>query len=116
MNFLRYFRASVVVLLCCLFVSLTTVSALAGKKKTKDDDTPDNTSKVVQSVNPADSTIVIVYMGDNKSTHTYKIDGSTTLMVNGAKAKFTDIKTGMVVTDYMERDAQDLDSLTLTGQ
>jgi hypothetical protein len=70
--------------------------------------------KVIQSVDAKNSAVVIVYM-ESKLTHTYHIDDVTVLKVNGVPGKLADIKKGMVVTDYTERDNDDLDGLTLTG-
>jgi hypothetical protein len=47
--------------------------------------------------------------------HTYKVDDFTKLKVNGVAGKFADIKPGMEVRDYIERDNDTLDGLTLVG-
>jgi hypothetical protein len=51
----------------------------------------------------------------DQQTHKYKVDDVTTLSVNGSPGKLADIKAGMEVKDYVERDNDDLDSLTLSG-
>jgi hypothetical protein len=62
-----------------------------------------------------DQNSVVIYTAQSKAVHTYRIDGVTALKVNGVNGAFSDIKVGMVVKDYVERDNDDLDSLTLTG-
>jgi hypothetical protein len=75
---------------------------------------PIDTRKLIKSVNAADSSIVIEYMRD-KTLHPYKIDDITALKVNNVPGKVTDIKAGMVVDDYVERDGQTLDGLNVSG-
>jgi hypothetical protein len=75
---------------------------------------PTDSRKLVKSIDLAASSVVIEYMYD-KQVHTYKIDGATALMINGVTGKIADVKPGMEVKDYIERDNDDLDSLTLTG-
>jgi hypothetical protein len=99
----------------CVIVFLFTFAATplnAAAKKTVEP--PVDGRKLIQSVNAKESTIVIQYMRD-KSTHTYAIDNFTTLTLNNVSGKITDIKAGMEVTDYVERDGSSLDTLTLKG-
>jgi hypothetical protein len=49
----------------------------------------------------------------DKSVHTYMIDDLTALKVNNLPGTFTDIKAGMQVRDYVERDPRTLDTLTV---
>ncbi len=75
---------------------------------------PPDDRKMIQSVNVADSSVVIEYMHD-KSTHTYKVDGLTQLKVNNIAGNISEVKAGMEVTDYVERDNDDLDGLSVSG-
>jgi hypothetical protein len=68
--------------------------------------------KLIQSVNAASDMVVIVFMRDN-STRAYTLDDLTTIQVNHVPAKIADIKSGMQVRDFIERDGQTLDSLTV---
>jgi hypothetical protein len=100
------------VLAFCLLLGIATGTAFAAAKKTPPP--PPDMRKVIQSVDAKNSAVVIVYM-ESKQTHNYRIDDMTALKVNGVPGKLGDIKKGMVVTDYPERDNDDLDGLTLTG-
>jgi hypothetical protein len=70
--------------------------------------------KTIQTVLP-DSNSVVIFFAKSKLMRTYHIDDTTALKVNGVAGKFADIKPGMQVMDYLERDNDDLDSLTLSG-
>jgi hypothetical protein len=100
------------VLAFCLLFGITAGPVFAAAKKTPPP--PPDMRKVIQGVDTKNSAVVIVYM-ESKQTHTYRIDDITVLKVNGVPGKLADIKKGMVVTDYLERDNDDLDGLTLTG-
>jgi hypothetical protein len=71
-------------------------------------------AKTIESVQP-DKNDVVMFNSENKQEHTYHIDDSTTLTVNNQPGKFDDMKPGMEVKDFTERDNDDLDSLTLIG-
>jgi hypothetical protein len=73
-----------------------------------------DTTKVIKSVDAAGSSVVIQYMSD-KTLHPYKIDDVTMLKVNNVAGKVADIKPGMVVDDFVERDDQTLDGLSVSG-
>jgi hypothetical protein len=75
---------------------------------------PPDMRKMIKSVNIANSTIDIIYMHSHM-VHTYKIDGVTEVKVNNQDGKLADIKPGMVVDDYLERDNDDLDGISLSG-
>ncbi len=51
-------------------------------------------------------------MRDN-SLHDYKLDDFSAITVNHSKAKIAQIKLGMIVSDYVERDSQTLDKLSV---
>jgi hypothetical protein len=70
--------------------------------------------KTIQAVLSDDNSVVIFYT-KSKLLRTYHIDDSTLLKVNGIAGKFSDIKVGMQVMDFLERDNDDLDGLTLIG-
>ena len=74
--------------------------------------TPDDTRKLIQAVDTANNTVTIQYMR-NQLTHTYGFHDLTLIKVNGVKAKVADIKVGMQVRDYVERDSHTLDSITV---
>lgn len=103
---------SPVLLACCFLIVLGTCWASASKPKKPAP--PPDLRKLIKSVNTQSSSVVIVYM-ESKLTHTYRIDAVTVLKVNGIPGKIADIKPGMEVMDYLERDNDDLDGLTLTG-
>jgi hypothetical protein len=75
---------------------------------------PPDMRKMIKSVNLANSTIDIVYMNSHM-VHTYKVDDVTQVKVNNQDGKLADIKSGMVVDDYVERDNDDLDGISLSG-
>ena len=75
---------------------------------------PIDTRKLIAAVDAVAGTIVIEYMRD-KTMHTYTLDDVTSLKVNGSRGKIADIKAGMVVSDFVERDDHALDSISVTG-
>jgi hypothetical protein len=81
---------------------------------TKPPPPPPDMRKMIKSVNLANSTIDIIYMHSHL-VHTYKIDDVTQVKVNNQDGKLADIKPGMVVDDYLERDNDDLDGISLSG-
>jgi hypothetical protein len=89
-------------------------TATAAAKKPAAAAPPADTRKVIQSVNAAANTVVIENMRD-KTTHTYAIDDVTALKVNNVPGKIADVKAGMVVSDFVERDDHTLDSISVTG-
>jgi hypothetical protein len=100
------------VLAITLFLGIASGPAFAAAKKTPPP--PPDMRKTIQAVDVKNNSVVILY-NNSKLTHTYRIDNVTVLKVNGVPGQLSDIKKGMVVTDYLERDNDDLDSLTLTG-
>jgi hypothetical protein len=50
-----------------------------------------------------------------KSSHVYTIDARTVVTVNNSPGTIANISPGMKVTDYVERDANTLNSITLEG-
>ncbi len=70
--------------------------------------------KKIESV-LVDKNAVVIYFTTSKISRTYHIDANTALKVDGVAGTIGDIKPGMVVADYLERDNDDLDALTLTG-
>ena len=102
-----------VVLAFCMLLGISAGPVFAAPAK-KTPPPPPDMRKVIQSVDTKNNAVIIVYM-NSKQTHTYRIDDMTVLKVNGVPGKLVDIKKGMVVADYLERDNDDLDGLTLTG-
>ena len=100
------------VLVFSLLFAIATEPAFAAAKKAAPK--PPDMRKTIQAVDVKNSSVVILY-NNSKQTHTYRIDSVTVLKVNGVPGQLTDIKKGMVVTEYLERDNDDLDGLTLTG-
>jgi hypothetical protein len=100
------------VLAFCLLFGITAGQVFAAAKKTPPP--PPDMRKMIQSVDAKNNAVIIVYM-ESKQTHTYRIDDMTVLKINGVPGKLAEIKNGMVVADYLERDNDDLDGLTLTG-
>ena len=90
------------------------LGSAAHASKPKEPAAPPDLRKLIKSVDAKASTVTIVNNRD-KSTHTYKVDDQTTVMVNNQPVKFPEIKPGMVVDDFVERDSDDLDSVSLTG-
>jgi hypothetical protein len=101
-----------VLLAVSLFLVIASGPAFGAAKKTPPP--PPDMRKMIQSVDAKNNAVIIVYM-ENKQTHTYRVDDMTALKINGVPGKFGEIKNGMVVSDYLERDNDDLDGLTLTG-
>ena len=91
---------------------LLTVSAYAKDKVAPADDAPDDTRKIVRAVDRSSNSIEVQTMFD-QAMHHYKIDPATVIVVNGGAGKFSNIKVGMQVNDYVERDSQTLDSISL---
>ncbi len=110
---LSQLRFSVAALLCCFLFALAPASVLSAAAKKKEAPPPDM-RKLIKTVDVAGGAVVIEYM-NNHQLHTYKIDDFTQLKVNGVPGKIVDIKAGMEVKDYVERDNDDLDGLTLVG-
>ncbi len=69
---------------------------------------------MIESVDVENSSVVIIYM-HSSLLHTYRLDENTVLTINGSRGKVADIKSGMEVTSYLERDNDELDGLTLSG-
>ena len=73
---------------------------------------PIDTRILVNSVDAKAGTITVKFMRDsNQPPHTYAIDGGTALTVNNVKGTINQIKVGMQVRSYVERDDVALDSV-----
>jgi len=69
---------------------------------------------LVSAVDLKAGTIVVKYMRDPKeANHTYKIDDLTALTVDNQTGKINQIKVGMQVRGYTERDNDTLDSIAV---
>jgi hypothetical protein len=111
MNSTRFLLCISSLMLVFLF-TLAVPSAQARRHVTSSDGPAADVKKVIKAVNAAAGTVEIQFMDDN-STQVYKIDGGTVIKVNDGSGKITDIKTGMLVTDFIERDPSTLDSLSV---
>jgi hypothetical protein len=111
MKSFRFFFVVSAMVLALLFV-LAAPNANAGKPK--EPPLPPDTRKLIKSVDVKAGSLVVVNLRD-KSLHTYAIYELTVITVNNVKGTIADIKPGMVVDDYMERDDTTLDSLSLSG-
>lgn len=67
---------------------------------------------LIKSVNAATGTIVLQYMRD-KTIRTYTMDDLTVIKINDSPGKMADVKVGMQLTAYIERDAHTLDSASI---
>ena len=73
---------------------------------------PIDTRILIKAVDAKAGTITIQYMRSAKAPeHTYALDGLTALTVNNAKGTVDQIKVGMQVRRYVERDDVSLDSI-----
>lgn len=91
---------------------LLAVPASAKEKLRPTDDAPDDTRKIVRAVDSASSTIEMQTMFD-RAMHHYKIDLGTLITVDGASGTINKIRVGMKVSDFVERDPETLDSISL---
>jgi hypothetical protein len=70
---------------------------------------------LIKTVDESAGTVEIEYMRDAKEpTHVYTIDDLTTIQVNDDPGKISDIKAGMQVREYVERDGHTLDKITVS--
>ena len=115
MNPSRLFLAVAALALALMFTIAVSTSATAAATAPKPTPTPGpvDTKKLISAVNATASTVTIQYQS-NKKTFVYKVDDFTTIRVNDSHAKLADIKVGMVVSESSERDAQTLESISLT--
>lgn len=91
-------------------VSKSSAPTIADAKKP----TVTGSSKTIQTI-LADKSSIVIYYAETKTQRTYRVDGNTQIQVNGSAGTFSDLKVGMTVKDFMERDADDLDSLVVGG-
>jgi hypothetical protein len=75
---------------------------------------PVDPRKLITAVDAAAGAIVIEYMRD-KTNHSYVLDGLTAIKVNNSTGTIAQIKVGMQVRDFVERDAHTLDSITVSN-
>jgi hypothetical protein len=70
---------------------------------------------LIKSVDVKAGTIEVKYMRDAKQpTHVYAIDAVTVLTVGNSAAKLDEVKVGMQVRSYVERDDKTLDSIDVS--
>jgi hypothetical protein len=106
------FPIAVVTLMLTLLLTLAVSTAGASTAKKPTPPPPVDKRILIKAVDATAATVEIQYMRD-KGFHTYKIDSLTTVTVNKNPGKFADIKVGMQVRDYVERDDQTLDSISV---
>jgi hypothetical protein len=69
---------------------------------------------LIKAVDVKASTITVKYMRSAKAPdHTYAIDAMTVLTVNDVKGTIDQVKVGMQVRSYVERDDLSLDSVAI---
>jgi hypothetical protein len=97
--------------LVCFLIGPVQIAGAATKKAPPP---PVDTRKLIKSVDVAASSVVIEYMRD-KTLHAYKVDSVTSLKVNNVSGTVAQIRPGMVVDSFLERDDQTLDGLSVSG-
>jgi hypothetical protein len=113
-NMITFRIPSVIITAIIIFLFILAISPVTASAKKAPP--PIDTRILIKSVDVKDGTIEFKYMRDAKEpTHFYKIDDLTDLKVNYVKGTINQIKPGMEVKDYLERDDQSLDSVTLSG-
>ena len=110
---MKPFRLLLVLITLALALSFL-FAAPSARAAAKTPPPPPDVRKLIKSVDVAAGTIVIQYMRD-KRLRTYSLDDVTTITLNNSPGKIADIKPGMEMTDYVERDDHTLDSITLQG-
>jgi len=117
MNPSRLFHTATTLALAFLLIFAVPSAVAKGKgggKKPATPPAPVDTRKVIKSVNAATNSVVIENMRD-KTTHTYAIDNVTVVKVNNVDGTIAEIKANMEVTDFVERDNDTLDSISVSG-
>ena len=104
-----HFSSSATSWLVALLLLTVSVSA---KDTPPAPDSPDDTRKIVRAVDRSAGSVEVQTMFD-QAMHHYKIDLGTVITVNGGAGKISDIKVGMQLDDYVERDPETLDSISL---
>jgi len=92
--------------------SLLFFPAHASTTKAKPPPPPVDKRILVTNVDVPNQQLAIVYQ-DNKKREVYIVDQLTAVTVQGHKATLKDIKVGQQVLDYVERDEQSLDSVSV---
>ena len=105
---------SVITALAVAFIFFCTANQASASNKNQKPPPPVDDRKLIKSVDTAGSEITIEYKRDG-TEKTYKVDFMTVLKVNNSAGKISDVKAGMVVDDYLERDNDVLDSITVSG-
>jgi hypothetical protein len=105
---------TVTTLALTLLFTFAVPTATAAAAKPAAPPVPVDTRKMIKSVDAAAGTIVIQYMRD-KTIHAYQVYELTSIKVNFVAGKIADIKPGMEVSDFLEKDSQTLDSISVTG-
>jgi hypothetical protein len=106
--FLKSGLSFFVIVFAIIFV--LAMSSADAKKKSGDIFVKSGT--LIKSVNLSASTVEVETVKSH-TTHTYKIDGVTVIIVRGVPGKITDLKFGLQVEDLVERDDVTLDSITV---
>ena len=107
---------SIIVVALTFLLTLAISPATAGGVKEIKPPPPIDSRIVIKAVDLKANTVTLKYMRDAKQPdHVYTVDGVTQLKVNNVTGTITQIKAGMVVDNYVERDNDTLDSLELSG-
>lgn len=115
MKSIRLFSTIVVYAFALLLLTVS-VPYAKGATKVIPPPPPVDTRILIKSIDVKAGTVTLKYMRDAKAPdHTYGVDDMTLLKVNNVAGKITDIKIGMVVDSYLERDNDNLDALSLSG-
>ncbi len=97
--------------LCLVGLLLASTAEAAAAKKKAAAPPPDNRT-LVKQVDPGKQQIVLTFKREKKDV-TYTADGNTAITVDGQPGTLKDVKTGMELTGYIERDETSLDSFSV---
>ena len=109
---MKPFRLLFSIATLALIVLFTLTATITEASTPKPAPAPVDPRILIKSVNAATGTIVIQYMRD-KTVRTYTMDDLTVIKINDNPGKMADVKVGMQLTAYVERDAHTLDSASI---
>jgi hypothetical protein len=109
MNIPRGLKPLLFTIFLPLFIGLFSGTLADAKSKSRP---PLDTRILITDVNPSLQKVVFTYERDKKK-QSYLIDGETQITVQNQSAKFDDIKVGMQVEGYINRDENTLESISV---